>query len=375
MVGVAWSLRGRQRCCTAGAASARRWERLLAAVRGGQSRVLVVRGEPGVGKTALLESAIGSASGFRALRAVGVESEMELAFAALQQLCAPLMGRLNRLPAPQQDALGVAFGLRAGEAPDRFLVGLAVLSLLAEVAEQQPLVCVVDDAQWLDRAPGRALAFVGRRLLAESVALVFSTRDPGAELEGFPQLLVEGLPDGDARDLLESVLRVPLDERVRGRILGEARGNPLALLELPRGLTPGELAGGFGLPDAPGLSGRIEDSFRRRFVGLPAETQHLLLVAAAEPVGDPGMFACAAERRRHRGAALPRVDRAARPDERSACTRTRSSALRRVAASGAPPARRPRAAAHRPRDVQPVRHGGVRRARPGRARSDRRARA
>jgi DNA-binding CsgD family transcriptional regulator/tetratricopeptide (TPR) repeat protein len=261
--------------------------RLLAAVRGGQSRVLVVCGEAGVGKTALLESAIGSASGVGVLRAVGVESEMELAFAALQQLCAPLLGRLDRLPVPQRDALGVAFGLRAGDAPDRFLVGLAVLSLLAEVAEEQPVLCVVDDAQWLDRASAQALVFVARRLLAESVALVLVTREPGEDLEGLPRLAVEGLGDGDARALLGSVLRVPLDERVRERIVAETRGNPLALLELPRGLTPAELAGGFGLLDALGLSGRIEDSFRRRFAGLPAETQRLLLVAAAEPVGDP----------------------------------------------------------------------------------------
>jgi DNA-binding CsgD family transcriptional regulator/tetratricopeptide (TPR) repeat protein len=262
-------------------------ERLLEGVRGGQSRVLVVSGEPGVGKTALLESAIGSASGFRVLRAVGVESEMELAFAALQQLCAPMLDLLDRLPAPQQDALGVAFGLRAGDAPDRFLVGLAVLSLLAEVAEGQALLCVVDDAQWLDRASAQALVFVARRLLAESVALVLVTRAPIDELEGLPRLVVEGLGDGDARALLGSALRVPLDERVRERLVAETRGNPLALLELPRGLTPGELAGGFGLPDAPGLSGRIEDSFRRRLEGLPVETQRLLLVAAADPVGDP----------------------------------------------------------------------------------------
>jgi DNA-binding CsgD family transcriptional regulator len=262
-------------------------ERVLEAVRGGQSRVLVVCGEPGVGKTALVASAIGSASGVRVMRAGGVESEMELAFAALQQLCAPLLDRLDRLPAPQQDALAVAFGLRAGDAPDRFLVGLAVLSLLAEAAEEQPLVCVVDDAQWLDLASAQALVFVARRLLAESVALVLVTRDLGDELKGLPKLAVEGLRNGDARALLGSALGVPLDERVRERLVAETRGNPLALLELPRGLTPAELAGGFGLPDAPGLSGRIEDSFRRRLARLPAETQRLLLVAAAEPVGDP----------------------------------------------------------------------------------------
>jgi DNA-binding CsgD family transcriptional regulator len=262
-------------------------ERLLGAVRSGQSRVLVVSGEAGVGKTALLESVIGSASGFRVVRAAGVESEMELAFAALQQLCAPMLDRLEGLPAPQQDALAVAFGLRAGDAPDRFLVGLAVLSLLAEAAEEGPLVWIVDDAQWLDRASAQSLVFVARRLLAESVALVLVTREPGDELEGLPKLVVDGLRDRDARALLGSVLPAPLDERVRERIVAETRGNPLALLELPRGLTPAELAGGFGLPDVPGLSGRIEDSFRRRLEGLPVETQRLLLVAAAEPVGDP----------------------------------------------------------------------------------------
>jgi predicted ATPase len=165
-------------------------ERLLAAVRGGQSRVLVVCGEPGVGKTALVESAIGSASGFGVLRAVGIESEMELPFAALHQLCSPILDRLDQLPGPQQDALGVAFGVRAGDAPDRFLVGLAVLSLLSEVAAQRPLVCVVDDAQWLDRASAQALVFVGRRLLAESVALVLATRNPSDEFEGLPKLFV-----------------------------------------------------------------------------------------------------------------------------------------------------------------------------------------
>src|SRR5690242_11890860 len=193
-------------------------DRLLEAVRGGQSRVLVVSGEPGVGKTALLHSAIESAPGIRVARAVGVESEMELAFAALQQLCAPLLDRLDRLPAPQQEALGVAFGLRAGNAPDRFLVGLAVLSLFSEVAAEQPLVCVVDDAQWLDRASAQTLVFVARRLLAESVALLLATREPSEALEGLPRLALEGLRNGDARALLSSVLLVPLDDRVRERI-------------------------------------------------------------------------------------------------------------------------------------------------------------
>src|SRR4051812_31528825 len=271
-------------------------ERLLDAVRRGQSRVLVVSGEPGGGKTALLAAAVGSASGFRVARAVGVGAEMELAFATLQQLCAPLLDRLDRLPAPQRDALSVAFGLRAGDAPDRFLVGLAVLSLLADVAEEQPFLCVVDDAHWLDRASAQALVFVARRLLAESVALVLVAREPGDEFHGFQELVVEGLRDGDARALLSSALRVPLDEQVTDRLVAETRGNPLALLELPQGLTPAELAGGFGLVNAPGLSGRIEDSFRRRLAGLPPDAQRLLLVAAAEPVGDPVLVWRSADR-------------------------------------------------------------------------------
>jgi DNA-binding CsgD family transcriptional regulator len=272
-------------------------DRLLEAVRGGESRVLVVRGEPGVGKSALLEYLVGRASGCRVARAAGVQSEMELAFAGLQQLCAPMLDRLERLPAPQRDALSVAFGLSAGDAPDRLLVGLAALSLLAEVAEEQPLLCVVDDAQWLDRASLQALEFVARRLFAESVALLFGVRESGEEqpLARLPELAVEGLGDGDARALLGSVIRWPLDERVRDRIIAETRGNPLALLELPRGLTPAEMAGGFGLPDVQSLPARIEDSFRRRLQQLPTETQRLLLVAAAEPIGEPTLVWRAAE--------------------------------------------------------------------------------
>jgi hypothetical protein len=243
-----------------------------------------------------LESAITSASAFRVVRAAGVESEMELPFAALQQLCAPLLDRLGRLPGPQREALEVAFGLSSGQSPDRFLVGMAVLSLFSEVAEEQPLLCVVDDAQWLDRASAQVLVFVARRVLAESVALVLATRDPAGELEGLPELVVEGLRNGDAHALLGSVWGAPLDERVRERIVAETQGNPLALLELPRGLKPAQLAGGFGLPDASGLSGRIEESFRRRVEGLPAETQRLLLVAAAEPIGDPVLMWRAAHR-------------------------------------------------------------------------------
>jgi len=273
-------------------------DRLLEAVRGGESRALVVRGEPGVGKTALLQYAIDSASELRVLRAVGVESEMELAFAGLQQLSAPLLGRLDRLPGPQRDALATAFGLTAGGTPDRFIVGLAALGLLSEVAGDRPLLCVIDDAQWLDRASAQALGLIARRLVAESVALVFAARVGSAEheLEGLPELVVEGLPDGDAHRLLGSVIRGPLDDRVRDRIVAETRGNPLALLELPRGLTPAELAGGFGLPHAPPLTSRIEDSFRRRLASLPAGTRQLLLVAAAEPAGEPVLVWRAADR-------------------------------------------------------------------------------
>jgi DNA-binding CsgD family transcriptional regulator len=270
---------------------------LLDAAQAGRSGVLVMRGEPGVGKTALLECVVESAAGLRVARVAGVESEMELAFAALQQLCAPMLDKLKGLPDPQRDALGVAFGLKTGAAPDRFLVGLAVLSLLSEVAEQQPLLCVVDDAQWLDRASAQALAFVARRLLAEPVALVFATREPGEEHRGLPELLVGGLPDGDARELLSSVIRGPLDERVRDRIIAETRGNPLALLELPRGVPGGPgLPGVPGLPGLLGLPGRIEESFRGRLEVLPAATQQLMLVAAAEPAGDPALVWEAAER-------------------------------------------------------------------------------
>src|ERR1700730_17408050 len=274
---------------------------LLDTARAGRSGVLVVCGEPGIGKTALLEYAIGSAAGLRVAQVAGVESEMELAFAALQQLCAPMLDKLESLPDPQRDALGVAFGLKAGAAPDRFLVGLAALSLLSEAAEQQPLLCVIDDAQWLDRASAQALGFVARRLLADRVALVFATGEPGGEYRGLPELLVGGLREGDAQELLSSVVRGPLDERVRDRILAETRGNPLALLELPRGVAPAELAGGFGSPSVPaasGLPGRIEDNFRRRLEVLPAATQQLMLVAAAEPAGEPALVWRAAERLR-----------------------------------------------------------------------------
>jgi DNA-binding CsgD family transcriptional regulator/tetratricopeptide (TPR) repeat protein len=284
------TLRGRDTECAT-------FDRLFDAVRGGESRALVVRGEPGVGKTALLDYAIGAAPDLGVLRAVGVESETELPFASLQHLCAPMLDRLERLPAPQHDALRVAFGLSGGDAPDRFLVGLAALSLLSDAAEERPLLCALDDAQWLDEASALALAFVARRLLAEPLALVFVTREPIDALSGLPELVLEGVGDDDAGVLLDSAIPGPLDERVRETIIAETRGNPLALLELPRALTPAELAGGFALPGAP-LTDRIEQSFLRRAQSLPPDSQRLLLTAAAEPLGDVTLLWRASERLR-----------------------------------------------------------------------------
>jgi DNA-binding CsgD family transcriptional regulator len=264
-----------------------RLDQLLASVGARESRSLVVRGEAGVGKTALLEYVAAAAADQQVLRAIGVESEIELPFAALHQLCAPLLDELERLPAPQRDALNTAFGLHAGTVPDRFMVGLAVLSLLGEAAQDRPLICLVDDAQWLDRTSAQVLAFVARRLEAESIAFVFAEREASSILAGLPELVVEGLGLQDARALLEDALAGPLDPRVRDRIVAETRGNPLALLELPRGMTPAELAGGFGLPDATPIGDRIERSFQRRVAGMPRATRQLLLIAAAEPIGDP----------------------------------------------------------------------------------------
>jgi DNA-binding CsgD family transcriptional regulator/tetratricopeptide (TPR) repeat protein len=273
-------LRGRRDECAA-------LDALLAGVRVGRSGVLVLRGEAGIGKTALLRHLIESASDLTVARAVGVESEMELPFAGLHQLSGPMLDRLERLPAPQREALEIVFAMRAGAAPDRLLVGLGVLSLFSEVAEDSPLLCVVDDAQWLDQASALTLAFVARRLLAEPVGIVFAAREPGEELQHLPELPLRGLRDGDARALLESAVRFILDERVRDRIIAETRGNPLALLELPRGFTAAQLAGGFGLPPALSLQGKIEETFVRRIRTMSDEARRLLLVAAAEPVGDP----------------------------------------------------------------------------------------
>ena len=261
-------------------------DRLVEAVQAGESRALVAVGDPGVGKTVLLEYLAGRAARCQVARVAGVQSEMELAFAGLHQLCAPMLGRAGQLPVPQRDALRIAFGLAAGPPPDRFLVGLAVLSLLSEVAGEQPLICLIDDEQWLDHASAQALGFVARRLGADPVGLVFAAREPGAALAGLPELKVEGLREDDARALLDSVLAGPLDDRVRDRIVAETEGNPLALLELPRGLSPAELAGGFGLPGAVPLSERIAESFRRQLEALPAQSRRLLLLAAAEPYGD-----------------------------------------------------------------------------------------
>jgi hypothetical protein len=257
----------------------------------------VLCGEPGVGKSALLDYLSEQSTGCRLARVTGMQSEMELAFSGLHQLCAPLLDHLATLPEPQREAIGTALGLESGPVPDRFLVALAVLGLLADRARAQPLVCVIDDAQWLDRASAQALAFVARRLQAESVAMVFATRTPtvDSELVGLPRLDVDGLADHDARTLLRSTVHVPLDDRVRDRIVAETRGNPLAILELPRGLTHAELAGGFGLPEPTRLATEIEASFQRRAAKLGTAAQRLLLIAAAEPLGDPTVVWRAAE--------------------------------------------------------------------------------
>jgi DNA-binding CsgD family transcriptional regulator len=271
---------------------------VVAALRAGESRTLLIHGEAGIGKTALLNYVVAAAADMQVLHAAGVESEMELPFASLHQLCSPLLGTVEQLPPPQRDALEVAFGRTAGPAPDRFLVGLAALTLLSRAAEESPVLCVVDDAQWLDEVSAKTLVFVARRLLAEPVGLFFAAREPPADLRGLPELEVRGLRHGDARALLRSAVMVRLDERVRDRIVADTRGNPLALIELPRGLTVEQLAGGFGLMDASGhaLPTRLERSFQRRVEAISADARLLLLIAAAEPVGDPVIVQSAAER-------------------------------------------------------------------------------
>ena len=258
-------------------------------VRGGNSRVLVMVGGPGVGKTALLDHLRARATGCRMEAGAGVESEMELPFAGLHQLLAPMLEGIGRLPAPQREALQTAFGISSGAAPDRFLVGLATLSLLSDHAEAEPLCCFVDDLHWLDRASMQVLAFAGRRLRADAVGLLFASRGRFRELAGFGELRIDGLAEPDAKALLDSVLTTPLDARIRDRVIAEADGNPLALLELFRGLTAADLAGGFGLTGAVPVAASIENEFRDRLDALPASTRTLLLVAAADPVGDPAL--------------------------------------------------------------------------------------
>jgi len=260
---------------------------LVLAIRRGESRSLVLRGEAGIGKTALLEYLVASASDLHVVRAVGVESEMELAFAGLHQLCGPMLGRLERLPGPQHDALQTVFGLRDGIGPDQFLVGLAMLTLLSEVAEDLPMVCVIDDAQWLDRASAQALAFTARRLHTEGIAMVFATREPNKDFANLPELVLQGLADPDALKLLTSVVKDTLDARVCKRIITETRGNPLALTELSGELGTARFMDDLVPRDESSVSDQIEESFRRRIDELPSETQMLLLIAAAEPLGDP----------------------------------------------------------------------------------------
>ncbi|WP_231122360.1 helix-turn-helix transcriptional regulator [Mycobacterium intracellulare] len=284
-------------------------DQLVEVVCAGESRALVIHGEAGVGKSALLDYLAERASDCRVLRAAGVQSEMELAFAALHQLCGPMLDRLERLPEPQRDALRTAFGVIAGPPPDRFLIGLAVLGLLSEIADERPLLCLIDDEQWLDQASAQVLTFVARRLVAESVGLIFAARVPGRDLADLPQLVVSGLADADARALLDTVLTGPLDARVRDQIVAETRGNPLALVELPRGRSAQQLAGGFGLLSAVRLSGSIEENFRQRISAMPEPTRNLLLVAAAEPTGDPALiWAAAARLEIGADAAAPAVD-------------------------------------------------------------------
>src|SRR3954452_19692435 len=263
-------------------------DRLLAQAREGQSAVLVIRGEAGIGKTALLRYAARQASGLRVAQVTGAQGEMELPFAGIQQLCAPLLDHLDALPQLQQDALKGALGLASGEVPDRFVVGLAVLGLLSAAAEERPLLCLVEDAQWLDAASGLILGFVARRLLAESVVLVVAVRDPNDrhDFDGLPELVLRGLDEEDARALLMGAVAGRLDDRVRDRVVAETRGNPLALLELPRSVRAADLAGGFGRLSAADLPRHLEDRYLQRAGELPEATQRLLLLAAAEPLGD-----------------------------------------------------------------------------------------
>src|SRR4051795_1904400 len=273
-----------------------RLDGLLAQARDGQSAVLVIRGEPGIGKTALLRYAARQASGLRTAEVEGVQAEMELPFAAVQRLCAPMLKGVKVLAEPQQKAIRVALGVSSGDAPETFLVAVGVLTLLAVTAEERPLLCLVDDAQWLDEASLQTLGFVARRLLADPIVLLFATRTPNGRLARLPELELEGLPEADARSVLASVITGKLDDQVVDQIVAETRGNPLALLEWARGVSPAQLAGGYGLPDASTVPGRIEASFAARFVGLEEATRMLLVLAAAESAGSQALLWRAAER-------------------------------------------------------------------------------
>ena len=294
-VGAEWLVRGVMRLVDR-RAECDKLDGLVEAVCAGQSRALVLSGEAGVGKSALLQYLIRQAAQCRVVQTAGVESEMELAFAGLHQLCAPLLGGLEDLPKGQGAALRIVLGISSGPAPDRFLVGLATLGLLAHATEQQPLICVIDDQQWLDRASAQVLGFVARRLAAESVGLVFAARVPTSEVAGLSQLSVQGLGPADARALLDTEVAVPLNGWVRDQLVAETRGNPLALLEWPRALTTQQWAGGFGLPAAVRLPGGVAEGFRQRVQILPEPTRRLLLIAAADPLGDAGLVWRAAAR-------------------------------------------------------------------------------
>ncbi len=316
-------------------------DRLLENVREGRSGVVVIRGEAGLGKTALLRHAVSEASGFKVAEIAGVEAEMELPFAGLHQLCAPMLSQIDMLPEPQRDALSIAFGLSSGEAPDAFLVALAALSLLAHTAEERPLLCVVDDAQWLDVASAQILGFVARRLLAEQIAMIFAVREPSDEHElvGLPELRLAGLDDEAAHALLASVVSGRLDASVSDRIVAESRGNPLALLELSRGTAAADLAGGFALPDAVSVPAQIEERYRQRVDQFPATTRQLMLLAAADPVGDAALLWRAAA---ILGLGLESAEPAAEAEllEIGAQVRFRHPLVRSAAYRSAPPAAR-----------------------------------
>src|SRR6516225_993000 len=266
-------------------------ERVLAAARDGLSAVLVLRGESGIGKTALLDHAVENASDMQVARVTGVESEMDLGFAGLHQLLIPFLGGLERLPVPQREALQAAFGMAAGPAPDRFLVGLAALTLITDAAVDQPVVCVIDDAQWLDRVSVEVLGFVARRLFADRVGMLFSVREGeqrAVVLEGLSELTIDALPEEAAGELLARTVGGPLDRQVERRVVGETAGNPLALVEFGGELTPEEASGAVPLAQPLRFGGRLEELYRSRVRALPADVQMLLLVVAADQLREPG---------------------------------------------------------------------------------------